>query len=169
MIETISPPEVPRVFLIPVDALYSGLMFLFSDRADVERNEQDARAFSEMFQQTAIHLVQKTFAYQNVDPNVFAILQMYQIPTQQYLNLLQNIYTVIDTSIHQIEQSIAMLRYHYVVDVNYQLTSNHTLKVTLLATKPTRDYDEVLRVEVLKARENNEFVPYKYLILAGLA
>lgn len=169
MSESITPPDVPRVFLIPVTPLFSGLKFLFAEVADIENNEQDSMAFAEIFQQTAIYLVQKSISYQNVSTNVFAILQMYRINVEHYMSLMQNVTTVIDASIEQIDRSAEMLRYHYIVDVQYQLVANHTLQVTLQTTVPSRDYVSVLRDEVLKARENNEFVPYKYLILAGLA
>ena len=169
MNDSISPPEVPQTFLIPVDALYGGLKFLFGGVADVEKNPQDAGAFAEVFLQSAIYLVQKAFAYQHVDGNVLAILQMYRIPLIGYMNLIHSIAITLATPSDQIEQAITALRYHFVVDINYQLTSNHTLQVTLLTTVPSRDYVKVLREEIIKARKNNEFVPYKYLILAGLA
>lgn len=168
MTELCSPDDIPRVFNIPMENLFGGLKYLFSNTANVDQVELDAQAFTDVFLKTAIGLVEKTISYQTTDYEVMETLQRYQIPYDHYHSLTMNLSILLTTASHQLESACEALRYHYVVDTSYQLVNKHTLQVKLHCTEPSRNLKEVLRIEIEKARERNEFVPYKYLHAAGL-
>lgn len=168
MTENCSPNDIPRVFVLPMEQLFGGLKYLFSNAADIENNEADAVVFTNVFLKTAISLVEKTISYQTIDYEVMEALNRYQIPFDLYHGLLMDLSIHLVTASHQLESACEALRYHYVVDTSYQLVNRHTLQVKLHCMEPSRNYKEVLRAEIVKAQERNEFVPYKYLHAAGL-
>lgn len=163
-----SPDDIPRVFNIPMDNLLGGLKYLFANTANIDENPEDAEVFGMVFLKTAIGLVEKTISYQTADYDVMEALANYQIPYDRYHGLMMDLSILLNASSHQLEMACEALRYHYVVDTSYQLVDRHTLRVNLHCTEPSRNLTEVLRAEIEKARERNEFVPYKYLQVAGL-
>jgi hypothetical protein len=166
--QSVPAEEIPRIFNIPVDMLFGGLKSLFTPTVDFENNETDAQALAFVFLRSAIGLIEKTISYQTADYDVLEILQNYRIPYERYHGLIMELSSALLTPAHQLNLAIEALRYHYVVDTSYQLIGERTLQVKLYCTEPSRNLTEVLRAEVIKAQERNEFVPYKYLEIAGL-
>lgn len=119
-------------------------------------------------------LADRFCAYEFVDsanyfnPDVSDVLQRYEVNSNDYLKVITDMFDLYKEQILRFDSIVHQLREDYVVSKSYSVTNALKIQVHLHCVTPSRNYEQILRDEVLKAQQAGEQIPYKYLKVLGL-
>lgn len=101
--------------------------------------------------------------------NFLNFLVAQQVTLESFIEFKNGILVGLNRYLIQIENIVQMWKEHANPFLTWRYSDDgHMLLIIITPVMPTRNFEEILRLEVTAAVEAEEFVPYKFLRILGM-